>query len=240
MNFIPIKILSNLPINRDIQQTQKIVVSIFILVLIFITFSCSPSRKLDKGELSKMGKVAVISHSEYQLVYIPSPYKKLTGEDEKLVVELEAFLKEFPLSKIVRQKFTKALIDSHLQLDLVPETVLEKIEVASLQNCLIWAKTNKVDTIIHLESTLEVSHAYRTHDIPLKYYPKVWTEAKIIRIRDEKVLWSKKVWTHAMDGTAAGLPSYSAYDTVFDRNCLETLIDKKLDFVVKKLIKDLS
>jgi hypothetical protein len=240
MNFIPIKILSNLPINRDIQQTQKIVFSTLILALIFIASGCSSSHKFDARELQKMGKVAVISHSEYQIVYIPSPYKKLTGEDEKIVVELEAFLKEFPLSKTVRQKFTKALIDSHLQLDLVPETVLEKIEDSSLQNCLIWAKTNKVDTVIHLESIIEVSHAYRTHDVPLRYYPKVWTEARIIRLRDNKLLWSKKVWTHAMDGTAAGLPSYSAYDTVFDRNCLETLIDKKLDFIVKNLIKNLS
>ena len=124
-------------------------------------------------------------------------------------------------------------------MDLVPESVIEKIEDTSLPNSLTWAKQNNVDAVIHLESTLEISHAYRTHDIPLKYYPKVWTEAKIIRLRDNKLLWSKKVWTHTMDGTTAGLPSYSPYDTVFDRNCLETLIDKKLDFIVKKLIENL-
>lgn len=240
MNFIPIKILSNLPINRDIQQTQKIVVFILVLLILFVASHCSPSHKFDARELQKMGKVAVISHSEYQLVYIPSPYKKMTGEEEKLVEELEAFLKEFPLSKIVRQKFSKALIDHNLQVDLVPEVVLEKTEDTSFPNCLSWAQKNHVDAVIHLESTIEVSHAYRTHDIPLKYYPKIWTEARIIRLRDNALLWSKKVWTHAMDGTAAGLPSYSAYDTVFDRNCLETLIDKKLDLIVKKLIKDLS
>lgn len=240
MNFIPIKILSNLPINRDIQQTQKIVVSIFILVLIFITFSCSPSRKLDKGELSKLGKVAVVSHSEYQLVYVPSPYKKMTGEGEKLVEDLEAFLKEFPLSKIVRQKFSKALIDNNLKVDLVPEPIVEKTGDTSLPSCLSWAQKNHIDAVIHLESLIEVSHVYRTHDVPLRYYPKVWTEARIIRLRDNALVWSKKVWTHTMDGTTAGLPSYSAYDTVFDRNCLETLIDKKLDFIVKNLMKDLS
>jgi len=240
MNLKMSNMLNNPYLNANIQQTQKRVVSTLILVLIFITFSCSPSHKLDKGELSKMGKVAVVSHSEYQLVYIPSPYKKMTGEEEKLVEDLEAFLKEFPLSKIVRQKFSKALKDSYLQIDFFPEAMLEKIEDTSLPNCLSWAKANNIDTVIHLESTLEVSHVYRTHDIPLKYYPKVWTEAKIIRLRDNKLLWLKKVWTHTMDGTTAGLPSYSAYDTVFDRKYLETLIDRKLDFIVKVLMKDLS
>jgi len=240
MNLKTSKMLNSPHLNANIQQTQKIVVSIFILVLIFITFSCSPSRKLDKGELSKLGKVAVVSHSEYQIVYIPSPYKKITGEEEKLVEDLEAFLKEFSLSKIVRQKFSKALIDNNLKVDLVPEPIVEKTGDMSLPNCLSWAQKNHIDAVIHLESTIEVSHAYRTHDVPLRYYPKVWTEAKIIRLRDNALLWSKKVWTHTMDGTTAGLPSYSAFDTVFDRNCLETLIDKKLDFVVNKLIKDLS
>lgn len=240
MNLKTSKMLNNPYLNANIQQTQKRVVSTLILVLIFITFSCSPSHKLDKGELSKMGKVAVVSHSEYQLVYIPSPYKKMAGEEEKLVEDLEAFLNEYPLSKIVRQKFSKALIENNLKVNLVLEPIVEKIGDTSLPNCLTWAKQNNVDAVIHLESTLEVSHVYRTHDIPLKYYPKVWTEAKIIRLRDNKLLWSKKVWTHTMDGTTAGLPSYSAYDTVFDRKYLETLIDRKLDFIVKVLMKDLS
>lgn len=214
---------------------------VFILVLsiLFAASHCSPSHKFDARELQKIGKVAIISHGEYQLMYVPSPYKKLTGEEEKLVKELEDFLNDFLLASILRQKFIKALMDHHLQIDLIPESLIEKIEDTSLPNSLSWAQKNHIDAVIHLKSTIEVSHAYRTHAVPLRYYPKVWTEVRIIRLRDNALLWSKKVWTHAMDGTAAGLPSYSAYDTVFDRNCLETLIDRKLDFVVKNLIKDL-
>jgi len=217
---------------------RKMLGSTLVLAIIFITSGCAPSHKFDRGELSKLGKIAVISHSEHRFLYIPRP-SEIEGE-EKVVKELGTFLEGFPLAKIMRQKFRTALIGLNLALDLVPEPAIEKIEDTSMQSCLTWAERNHVDAVIHLQSMLEVSHVYRIHDIPLRYYPKIWTTVKIIRLKDNKLLWSKTVWTHAMDGTAAGLKSYSPYDTVFDKENLEPLIYKKLDYVVKALIKDLG
>lgn len=215
------------------------IISALVLTVFVMAPGCSPSRKFGAGELSRLGRIAVISHGEYRLFYIPSPFAEAKEEEKNLVKELETFLEGFPLAEIMRKKFCMALRARNVPLELVPEASIETIGDTSLPNSLTWAKRNRVDAVIHLESTLEVSHVYRTHDLPLRYYPKIWTEVKIIRLKDNTVLWSKTVWTHAMDGTAKGLKSHSPFDTVFDRDLLEPLIDKKIDFVVKALVKDL-
>lgn len=139
---------------------------------------------------------------------------------------------------ILKEKFSKALIDSGLQWSLIPTPAIEVLGSISLMDWLIWARKNHVDAIIHLESIIELSHVYRTHDLPSRYYPKIWTKAKIIRLQDNKLLWSKRVWTHLWDRTGRGL-TRSPYGTVFDKEDLEPLIYRKIDFVVNALIKDL-
>lgn len=221
------------------RMPQQMLMVILVLTIALLILGCSPSRKFGAGELSKLGKIAVISHGEYRLFYVPSPSEEVKGEDKEIAQALETFLEWYPLADTVRHKFCTALTSHAGALNFVPETVLAKIEDTSLQEFLTWAKTNKIDTVIHLESVLEVSHVYRVHDMPLRYYPKVWTKAQIIRLKDDAILWSKRAWTHAMDGTDMGLPSRSPHGYVFDSNVLEPLIDKKIDFVVKALVKDL-
>ncbi|MCX8034281.1 MAG: hypothetical protein N3A00_03055 [Thermodesulfovibrio sp.] len=211
-------------------------ISIFAVALIVLIL-CGCTKKFDIKDLSKSGKIAIISDSSYRIFYAPSPFAK-EKEHEQIIEDLEAFLEGFPLAKILRQKVYKALIDSY-SLDLVSELIIEKMEDTYLQNFLLWAKRNNVNAVIHLESTIEVSHAYRMHSLSLRNYPKIWTKIRIIRVENNEVLWTKRVWTHMFDGTTRGLKTYSAYDTVVDRDYLETLINRKIDYVVKAILKSL-
>jgi len=230
--------LHPLALEEQNRMPQQALIVILALTIALLISGCSP-RKFGATELAKLGKTSIISHGEYRLFYAPSPSEEMTGETEKIAEDLRSFLEDYPLDEMVRQKFYKALTSRNVALDLVPETDIEKMKDASLHDFLMWARENRVDAVIHLESILEVSHIYRVHAMPLRYYPKVWIKAQIIRLKDDAILWSKRVWTHAMDGTAAGLPSRSPYDYVFESSHLESLIDKKIDFVVNTLVKDL-
>lgn len=214
---------------------MKKCINIFILAVVLILCGCT--QKFNIKELSKSGKIAIISNSSYRIFYTPSPFAKEKEQDE-IIEDLEAFLEGFHLAKILRQKVYNALIN-YYSLDLVSDLIIEKMENTYLQDFLVWAKRNNVNAVIFLESTIEVSHAFRMHSLSLRNYPKIWTKIRIIRVENNEVLWTKRVWTHMFDGTTSGLKTYSAYDTVFDRDCLETLINRKIDYIVKSILKSL-
>lgn len=216
------------------KQIKKLISLIILLNLLI--YGCA--QKFNIKELSKSGRIAILSDHTYRIFYVPNPFSE--ERERKDIEEIEAFLENFPLAKILRQKVYKALINYDSKLNLVSDATIENMENTYLQNFLIWAKENQVNAIMYLESTIEISYVYRPYSLSLKNYPKIWTKITIINVNDSKVLWTKRIWTHMFDGTTAGLKSYSAYDTVFHRKYLETLIDRKIDYIVRSLINSLS
>lgn len=207
-----------------------------ILIFAIILILCSCAQKFDIKTLSKSGKIAIISDSNYRIFYIPRPFEK---EKEEIIEDLQAFLEGFPLAKILRQKVYNALIKNY-SIDLVSDSIIEKMEDTYLPDFLTWAKKNRINAVIYLESTIEVSHAYSMHGLSLRNYPKIWTKIKIIQVENSKVLWTKRVWTHMFDGTASGLKTYSPYETTFHKKYLETLVNRKIDYIVKSILNSLS
>ncbi|MCS7232199.1 MAG: hypothetical protein RMJ67_08700 [Elusimicrobiota bacterium] len=219
----------------QIEKLKKNLSTALLALLIFTLNSCA--QKFNIKELSKSGKIAILSDHTYRIFYVPNPFAE--ERERKDIEEIEAFLENFPLAKILRQKVYKALINYDNTLNLVSDTTVDSMEDTYLQNFLMWAKKNQVNAIMYLESTIEISYAYRSYSLPLKNYPKIWTKVTIINVKDSKVLWTKRIWTHMFDGTTTGLKSYSAYDTIFNRKYLEILIDRKIDYIVRSLVNSL-
>lgn len=209
-----------------------------LLLFLILILLCSCSSKFDLSELSKLGKIAITSESSYQIVYVPSPFAK-ESEKEEVVGYLESFLEEFPLAKILRQKIYNAMTSAYT-LNLVEDSVVEKLGKRSLEDFILWAKKNNLQAIIHLESIIEISHVYRIHSLPLKNYPKIWTKVKIIKVESGEVIWKKRVWTHMFDGTTSKVKSFSVYGNVVDRRELELLIYKKIDYIVNSILKSFT
>ncbi|MCS7279752.1 MAG: hypothetical protein NZ530_06850 [Thermodesulfobacteriaceae bacterium] len=208
------------------------------LILLTIILLCGCSSKFDLSELSKLGKIAITSESSYQIVYVPSPFAK-DSEKEEIVGYLENILEEFPLAQILRQKIYNAMTSAYT-LNLVDDSVVEKLGKRSLQDFIFWAKKNNLQAIIHLESIIEISHVYRIHSLPLKNYPKIWTKVKIIKVESGEIIWIKRVWTHMFDGTIFEVKSSSVYGNVVERKELEFLIHKKIDYIVNSILKSFT
>lgn len=99
---------------------------ISILIFAVLLLLCSCTRNFEIKELSKSGKIAIISNSSYRIFYTPSPFAKEKEHDE-IIEDLEAFLEGFHLARILRQKVYNALIN-YYSLDLVSDSIIEKME----------------------------------------------------------------------------------------------------------------
>lgn len=75
------KIFSSLHLNENCKVAQKIL--IFSLTVAIMMLSGCSSHKFEPDELKKLGRVAVISDSQYSVFYVPSPLTKIKGEEKK-------------------------------------------------------------------------------------------------------------------------------------------------------------